>query len=69
MTPRGVETCIARFTLALLLAYVPLETWASWPALTNPFYLVDVVGLALLLLLVVESRTTGTARRRVAADR
>lgn len=49
MTPRGVETCIARFTLALLLAYVPLETWASWPALTNPFYLVDVVGFALLL--------------------
>lgn len=50
MTPRGVETFIARFTLALLLVYVPLETWASWPSgLTNPFYLVDVVGFALLL--------------------
>ena len=49
MTPRSVETFIARFTLAVLLAYVPLETWASWPALTNPFYLVDAVGFALLL--------------------
>ena len=49
MTPRSVETFIARFTLALLLVYAPLETWASWPHLTNPFYLVDVVGFALLL--------------------
>lgn len=49
MTPRSVETFLARFTLAVLLAYVPLETWASWPHLTNPFYLVDVVGFALLL--------------------
>ena len=49
MTPRGVETFIARFTLAVLLVYAPLETWASWPALSNPFYLVDVVGFALLL--------------------
>jgi len=49
MTPRSVETLIARFTLALLLVYVPLETWASWPALSNPFYLVDAVGFALLL--------------------
>jgi hypothetical protein len=49
MTPRGVETLIARFTLAVLLVYAPLETWASWPALSNPFYLVDVVGFALLL--------------------
>ncbi len=49
MTPRGVETGIARFTLVLLVVYAPLETWASWPALTNPFYLVEVVGFALLL--------------------
>ena len=49
MTPRSVETFLARFTLVLLLVYAPLETWASWPALTNPFYLVDVVGFALLL--------------------
>ena len=49
MTPRSVETFIACFTLALLLVYAPLETWASWPHLTNPFYLVDVVGFALLL--------------------
>ncbi|MCY4635577.1 MAG: hypothetical protein OXG04_13915 [Acidobacteria bacterium] len=49
MTPRSVETFLARFTLVLLLVYAPLETWASWPALTNPFYLVDAVGFALLL--------------------
>lgn len=49
MTPRSVETVIARFTLVLLLVYVPLETWVSRPSgLTNPFYLVDVVGFALL---------------------
>ncbi len=49
MTPRSVESFLARFTLALLLVYVPLETWTSWPALSNPFYLVDAVGFALLL--------------------
>ena len=50
MTPRSVETTLARFTLVLLLVYVPAETWVSWPSgLTNPFYLVDVVGFALLL--------------------
>ncbi len=48
MTPRTVETVIAHCTLVVLLVYVPLETWASWPALSNPFYLVDVVGFALL---------------------
>lgn len=50
MTPRSVETTIARFTLVLLLVYAPVETWVSWPSgLTNPFYLVDAVGFALLL--------------------
>ena len=50
MSPRSVETAVARFTLALLLVYAPLETWVSWPSgLTNPFYLVDVIGFALLL--------------------
>lgn len=49
MTPRSLETTIARFTLGVLLLYAPLETWGSWPRLSNPFYLVDVVGFALLL--------------------
>ena len=49
MTPRSVETVIARFTIGVLLIYAPLETWASWSGLTNPFYLVDVVGFARLL--------------------
>ena len=56
MTPRTVETAIARCTLILLLVYAPLETWGSWPSgLTNPFYLVDVVGFALLLWGVLRS--------------
>ena len=50
MTPRSVETAIARFTLGLLLVYAPVATWGSWPSgLTDPFHLVDVVGFALLL--------------------
>ena len=50
MTPRSLETTIARFTLVVLLIYAPLETWGSWPSgLSNPFYLVDAVGFALLL--------------------
>ena len=50
MTPRRVETFIARFTLVLLCLYAPVETWVSLPAgLSNPFYLVDVVGFGLLL--------------------
>ena len=49
MTPRSLETTIARFTLVVLLIYAPLETWGSWPRLSNPFYLVDVAGFALLL--------------------
>ncbi len=50
MTPRRVETLIARFTLVLLCLYAPVETWVSLPAgLSNPFYLVDVAGFGLLL--------------------
>ena len=50
MTPRSVETFVARATLALLLVYAPAETWVSRPSgLTDPLYLVDVVGFALLL--------------------
>lgn len=35
-------------TIVLLALYAPLETWFSLPALWDPFYLVDVIGMALL---------------------
>jgi hypothetical protein len=50
MDVRKTETALARFTLAVLFLYVPLETFASWSeGLLNPFYLVDVIAMLLLL--------------------
>lgn len=50
MTRRGVETAIAWWTLGVLAIYIPLETWVSLPhGLGSPYYLVDVVAMALLL--------------------
>ncbi len=42
------ENRLAYFTLVYLLFYVPVETWASWPRLTSPYYLVDAIAMALL---------------------
>jgi hypothetical protein len=56
MNLRTIETVIAGFTLALLLVYFPVETWASTPrGLTNPFYLVDLIGMTLLFWSAVVS--------------
>ena len=53
---RELETGLAYTTLGLLVFYVPIETWASWPyGLLNPFYLVDVIAMALLFLGAVSS--------------
>ncbi len=50
MSRRGIETVLAYWTLVILVVYVPLETWTSWPGgLLNPFYLVDAIAMALLL--------------------
>ena len=50
VTPRGVETAMARFTLAALAVFPALETWLAWPdGLTDPFRLVDAAGFGLLL--------------------
>ncbi|MCA1561036.1 MAG: hypothetical protein LC804_12475 [Acidobacteria bacterium] len=49
MNLRTTETRLAKFTLAMLVVYFPLETWVSLPdGLTNPFYLVDLIAMALL---------------------
>jgi hypothetical protein len=46
---RALETGLSRFTLAMLVIYAPVETWASLPAgLTNPFYIVDLIAIILL---------------------
>ena len=47
---------LATFTLAFLVVYAPIETWYSMPALFDPFYLVDVIGLILLAVGVVDVR-------------
>jgi hypothetical protein len=52
MKTRGSETRLARATLLALLFYFPVETWASWRHeywLLNPFYIVDLVAMGLLL--------------------
>ncbi len=48
--PRKAETALARFSIALLVIYFPVETWVSLPyGLWNPFYLVDFIAMVLLL--------------------
>lgn len=47
---RKIETGLAFFTLGALPVYGIGETAYSWPDLTNPGYIVDVIAFALLLL-------------------
>ena len=49
-------TQLETFTLAFLIAYAPIETWYSMPEFWDPFYLVDVVGIVLLILGIVRLR-------------
>ena len=50
MKVRSLETGLSWFTLALLLIYAPVETWASIDyGLLNPFYIVDLIAMVLLL--------------------
>jgi hypothetical protein len=49
---RDSETRLARATLVALLFYFPVETWASWRHdywLLNPFYIIDLIAMGLLL--------------------
>lgn len=39
---------LVKLTFAFLVVYVPIETWYSMPALWDPFYLVDFIGMCLL---------------------
>ena len=52
MNNRDIETRLARATLVALVFYFPIETWASWGHdywLLNPFYLIDLAAMGLLL--------------------
>jgi hypothetical protein len=44
------ERALVAFTVTVLVIYVPIETWYSAPALWDPFYLVDLMGMVLLAL-------------------
>ena len=44
------------FTLVFLLFYAPIETWYSFPELWDPFYLVDFIGILLLVWGAVRAR-------------
>lgn len=52
---RALETRLAHVTLGALVVFAPLETWATWTmsggagGLLSPFYLVDLIGMVLLL--------------------
>ena len=49
MDLRKTETGLAWFTLGALVLYFPVETYVSLPdGLWNPFYIVDLIAMALL---------------------
>lgn len=50
------EARLGTFTLAFLVVYAPIETWYSLPKLWDPFYVVDFIGMVLLILGVVRLR-------------
>lgn len=53
-------TPLITFTIVLLAIYVPIETLYSLPALWDPFYLVDFIGMILLGWGVVRCRRNPT---------
>jgi hypothetical protein len=53
---------LATFTLVFLIAYAPIEIWYSLPALWNPFFLVDAIGMALLVVGLARIRRESSSR-------
>ncbi len=51
---------LVMFTIVVLVIYVPIETLYSLPALWDPFYLVDFIGMVLLGWGVVRCRRNAT---------
>jgi hypothetical protein len=52
----GPDRRLASYTFWILVFYAPIETWASWPELYSPYYLVDLIAMVLLTLGVLRSR-------------
>ena len=50
------DRTLSAYTFWALVVYAPIETWASWPRLHSPYYLVDLVAMMLLAGGVLESR-------------
>lgn len=56
MSSRRIETIYAWATLAFATIYAPVETVVSWPhGLANPYYLVDVIAIGLMLVGAIRS--------------
>ncbi len=47
---------LASYTFWVLVFYAPIETWASWPELYSPYYLVDLIAMVLLAVGVARAR-------------
>jgi hypothetical protein len=60
MDPNRRARPLVGFTTGLLVIYAPVETWYSLPALWDPFYLVDFIGIVLLTWGVVRCRRSAT---------
>ena len=52
------ESTLIGYTVALIAIYGPIETWVSYPHLLDLFYLVDAIGVALLLAGVLMWRSS-----------
>ena len=47
---------LASYTFWVLVFYTPIETWASWPELYSPYYLVDLIAMVLLAVGLMRAR-------------
>ena len=63
MTSRAAESRLAILTLVYLALYIPIETWASWPALLSSYYLIDAIAMGLLLWGALHSLAARPRRR------
>lgn len=65
MPLRRTETALAYVTCGFLAIYAPVETFYSWPKLGDPYYIIDVIAMALMIAGIVRSLR---ARPRPAPD-
>jgi hypothetical protein len=56
------RSALATYTLVFVIAYAPIEIWYSLPDFWDPFFLVDVVGMALLVVGLLRIRREPSPR-------